>query len=293
MDSVPFPDEVLVFFQDWKDKSRNFRILVIGDCGSGKTTLVSQLLGKDIALDRNTTNISTHQGDFQGVPVTLHETSGMENTAKGYAEYKRSMCSLLCGGELDVIIYCIKATETRMRESLSHSLQEYRDMGLDWRKTVIALTFANNISASKKDKEVATFNKAEHFNKHVAELTNEIEKVLIGVAECPLFAPATDDAEETLLSKEQWYKPFWSCVLTCVNRASVRREAEVVTFDSEVPLNKQAETVPTDVQTHPPDNKTCRCTCLDNCKCCPPLDNWKDYLCCCCANRHNQKCAIL
>ena len=76
--------------------------------------------------------------------VTVHETSGLENPdAEGETEFSEGMRSLLRGGKVDVIIYCLKATETRMRDSLVNSLRRYHNMGLDWRKTVIALPFAD------------------------------------------------------------------------------------------------------------------------------------------------------
>ena len=40
-----------MFFQDWKARRRNMKILVIGDCGSGKTTLVNNLQGDEIAQE--------------------------------------------------------------------------------------------------------------------------------------------------------------------------------------------------------------------------------------------------
>ena len=98
--------------------------------------------------------LSTFQGIFQGLPVTVHETSRLENPgAEGGTEFKEELCALLSGGKIDMIIYCLKGNETRIRHSLINSLQKYTNMGLDWRKTVIAVTLANSFPITAREKK--------------------------------------------------------------------------------------------------------------------------------------------
>ena len=217
------PTKVLEFFQYLKATRRNFKILVIGDVGSGKTRLVNNLLGEDIALDSCASSIlSTFHGVVPcGVPVMVHETSGLENPdAEGDAEFKRKMQFLLSSGEVDIIIYCFKVYETRMRASLLHTLQGYHNMGLDWRKTVIALTFADILPISKSVRLTASFNEAHSFNERVVEATLAIKLALTNhvglpshVVEAIHIGPTLDNVEEHLPNQEQWYEPFWSMCL--------------------------------------------------------------------------------
>ena len=204
------------------------KILVIGDCGSGKTALVNNLLEKEIAKELLAPSIlSTFQGVFQGVPVTVHETSGLENPdADGDTELNEDLRSLLRGGNVDVIIYCVKATETKMRNSLVNSLQRYTNMGLDWRKTVIALTFADVLPIPRHVRQERSYDPVRYFNARVAEwkqtlaqtLTNRIG-VPIGLARELKVAPTTGDPAEELLNHEKWFGQMWSNVLDAIKAA--------------------------------------------------------------------------
>ena len=224
----PFPAKAHSFFQDCKARRRNIKILVIGDCGSGKTTLVNNLLGEEIAQELRVTSIlSTFQGVFKDVPVTVHETSGLENPdAEGDTEFSEDMRSLLRGGKLDVIIYCLKATETKMRNSLINSLRRYHNMGLDWRKTVIALTFADVLPIPRHVRQARSYDPVRYFNARVAEwkqtlvqtLTNRIG-LPIGLARELKVAPTTGDPAEELLNHEKWFRQIWSNVVDAIKAA--------------------------------------------------------------------------
>lgn len=258
MDSSVLPAKVPTFFQDWKAKGRELTLLVIGDCGSGKTTLVNNLLlGKDIVEDPTPSILPTFYSLFQDVIVTIFETSGLENPdAEGDAEYRRELYFLLHRGMVDVIIYCFKATEARMPESFSRTLKWYHSMGLDWKKTVIALTFATSIPISTVDRQAVSFNVADHFNKYLAKLRYDIKQALIERAGVPdkvvediQMAPTTGDVEEHLPNEEQWYEPFWYCVLMCLNVALPPTPTNVALQPS-----TQPKSVPTDGLSVPPAN---------------------------------------
>ena len=220
----PFPAKAHSFFQDWKARRRNMKILVIGDCGSGKTALVNNLLGEEIVQEQAPAILSTFQGMFQGVPVTVHETSGLENPdAEGDTQFKKEMRSLLRGGNVDVIIYCLKATETRMRDSLVNSLRRYHNMGLDWRKTVIALTFADVLPIPRHVRQERSYDPVRYFNERVAEWKQTLAQTLtnriglpIGLAREPKVAPTTGDPAEELLNDEKWFGQIWSNVVDAI-----------------------------------------------------------------------------
>ena len=203
------------------------KILVIGDCGSGKTALVNNLLGEEIVQEQAPAILSTFQGMFQGVPVTVHETSGLENPdAEGDSEFKKDMRSLLRGGKVDVIIYCLKATETRMRDSLINSLRRYHNMGLDWRKTVIALTFADVLPIPRHVRQERPYDPARYFNARVAEWKQTLAQTLtnriglpIGLARNLKVAPTTGDPAEELLNHEKWFGQMWSNVVDAIKAA--------------------------------------------------------------------------
>ena len=243
-----------------KNKGDNFTILVMGDGGSGKSTLVNTLLGKTITTQDSAPSIlSTFHTEVQGVPVTVRETNELENTdAKGDADCTNKMHTLLSGGEVDVIIYCLKFGETRMRGSILKSLNGYHSMWVDWRKMVIALTFADNPPCTAEEKQAASFDMADYFKRRVNDFSSEIKKTLkrVGVkcdeAEAIQVIPTQDDAETALPNGEQWYEPFWSCLLRCWKVAPLPPST-----NSALQPSAQNEMVPTDdglVRTPPASN---------------------------------------
>ena len=306
MDKVVLPDEVTTFFQDWKARGRNLKILVIGDCYSGKTTLVNNLLGEEIAQDHAPSILSTFHGMFQGVPVTVYETSGLENPdAENDAGCMNELRALLSGGEVDVIIYCFKATETRMRESLSRTFKVYHSMGLDWRKTVIALTIADALPILNKSRQADSFNKADCFNECMDNWRDEIKRALIEHAgasseevKAIQIAPTQDDVGQHLPNDDPWYEPFWLRLLMCLKVAQLPSSTNVAhqlsvqhvteptdsepiqtppasTTDDEPvqtppPSTDDGEKIQTRASANNPKNECSLCTC-----------SWFGRLCCC------------
>ena len=62
-----------------------FGILVIGETGAGKSTLVNNLLGKNVApvgsdTESMTPSIVEYSGEVNGMPVVLYDTPGLEDS---------------------------------------------------------------------------------------------------------------------------------------------------------------------------------------------------------------------
>ena len=224
MDASAFPPNVLGFFRDWQPRTRDFTILVFGEGGSGKTSLINNLLGKQIAQNDGSAILSTFQSVFQGVPVTVHEARELENPDfERNSECKEKLRSLLSGGCVDVIIYCFNATEVRMRDTLTRLLQDYHRMGLDWSKTVIALTFADNLPVTNNARQQLSHDPAKYFDSKVLEWRQKITRTLTTRVEVPpsvvdnlKLSPVTGEFDEALPNHKLWFAPMWSLVLDAI-----------------------------------------------------------------------------
>ena len=214
-----------------KDSSR-LRILVIGPTGVGKTTLVNNLLGKPVAeveyfVDSTTNGIGCYKGEIQNVPVVIYDTSGLGDSNELQDEdYLTEIKKVI--SDVHVIIYCIKMTETRMHGGMIKAFQQYNKIGINWGKTMFALTFADAIIPPTRLKKQAGFNISEYFNERIQEWRLEVPQVLerdVHVDGEMLLDmninPTTDDPDCELLNGDHWFTSFLSCLFELLTPDSI------------------------------------------------------------------------
>lgn len=231
MSVQPRPD-VSKYFQQLSGAARQgLTILVIGEPGSGKTTLVSNLLGVELTQEDSCESakvpglaITIFKRDILGIPVTIHETYGPESERYPEHPCAQNIGSLLNssnGGQF-AIIYCFKMCETRMRNSLVLSLQRCNEMGLVWEKTVIALTFADALPVARAVRQDPSYSQAKNFDERLNEWMQKIGTLLrerFGVPNKSIpMVPTVDSVQEVLPNQKMWYIPFWTCVLSTINK---------------------------------------------------------------------------
>ena len=241
MNAEELLDLIKDLIQSMKDDCPVFGVLVVGETGSGKSTLINNLLGKDVVpvgstLESSTTTVVKYEVDVDGVPVALYDTPGLGDS-RGCKKDMNHLCQMkgiLKRGYIRLVIYCLKLSETRMRDSLICMFEEYSKIGVKWEQSLIALTFADNIPLSKKDKEKPGFEMGNFFNQRVAEMQKYVTKGLmerVGVAQevakkvkCH---PTTSDTKEKLWNGEQWFVPLWLDVLDILSPGAAVRFLEI------------------------------------------------------------------
>ena len=225
-------------FAKLKKDCNVFGIIVIGETGSGKSTLVNNLVGEDVVkegdgLDSETATICKLDRIIEGVPVILYDTPGLgDSRGDRDASYLKKIEDILRSGAIQLVIYCLKMTETRMREGLIRTFQEYNKIGVKWEQTVIALTFADSVpmpSTAKKDAELQRqyfddkvkewHGKLKSTLKNQVKLGEEVHKISV--------RPTTAQFDERLPNGKRWYSPIWLDILERLTPAAMSRYIEM------------------------------------------------------------------
>ena len=222
------PEIAVSYFEGLKNRGDTLNILVIGEQGSGKTTLVNNLLGEEIAkVEEDASVISSFKGMVKGVSVTVYEASSLSVEDE---QGRRQVQDLILSGSITFILYCFKMSETRMRQSLTDTFKVFNSAGVHWNKTVIALTFADSLPVPKTTQRDPNFDMTQHFVMRVKEWKDQVRCVLtleVGVptqtAGLLAMLPTTGDPDELLPNGEEWCSTLWSALLAAPTNEFVKQ----------------------------------------------------------------------
>ena len=233
-------DRIAGWVSKLQSECPQLRLLVIGETGVGKSTLINNLLGKEVADEGHSVTseasaVNCYKGMIEGVPVKVYDTPGLADSRSDRDEqYLEEIKKLIETEPIHLIIYCLKMIETRMRQSIIRTFQQYTQIGVDWRKTAIALTFADALTPPPKLKKQEGFSLPAYFKERLAEWKEEIptalaEGIHLEVTEVTQIRinPTTGDYEEMLPDGEEWYIPFWLDVLDILPPAARIRFVDI------------------------------------------------------------------
>ena len=210
-----------------------FGILVIGETGDGKSTLVNSLSGVDIAAVGDPTEaqtvtvtvaITAYKADIAGVPVVVYDTPGI-NAEEVTSDKEVLDCikGLNRDKKIHLTIFCFPLSEVCLKPHHTETLKAYQTAGVDWTSAIVALTFAGQVNAETAPREVSkspNFDVATYFKERVQMWKREIRAKLVAEAGVPrakaeaiIIAPVTDDQLENLPDGEGWFIPLWLDIL--------------------------------------------------------------------------------
>ena len=214
-----------------------FGVLVIGRTGVGKSTLTNNLLGNEVAsvghtLQSKTPTVNLHKS-VEGVPIVVYDTPGLGDI-KGEEEeanHLNIMKDLLAMGKIHLVVYCFQMNKTLMISSQVGPLRKYHQIGVDWERSVIALTFADALYVPKRDSKLPT---SEFFDERLAFWQKELKRELVetvgvklDVVEKIKMHPTTLLPKDQLPNGNPWYVPLWLHIVEILSPAATVRFLDI------------------------------------------------------------------
>ena len=190
-----------------------FSILITGRCGSGKSALINALLGESVVPERSGVRNKSRSSEILAFTSTnVHPVRVLVSTQLQHQDYndekqyKRDLKEKC--GEVDLIIYCLKMTETRFTPGNPDEVameKLFKALGPDsLKKTVFALTFANNAAAIL---ETETFqrNATDQWPKIITDTLKKVTTVTSAIK----VVPVGYYREPSLPTCRNWLEGMW------------------------------------------------------------------------------------
>ena len=162
--------------REWERNSKKIDILVTGKTGTGKSTLINGIVGREVAkqgdcLDPETCEVAAHSLSEGEITVNVYDSPGLQDGTNKEAMYLADMkgkCS-----DVDLVVYCIRMSEDRVTadcpdvKAMRLLTQTFGEEF--WKNAIFMLTFANDILDDAELESDDPKEQQQYFNKQLED----------------------------------------------------------------------------------------------------------------------------
>ena len=151
---------ILTAMEAWWGRSDSITVLITGKTGTGKSSLVNAILGKEVAkvglsLDPETSEVTAFENIIEGIKVCVYDSPGLQD---GQGLEKEAMyledIKTRCKDKIDLFIYCVSMTTKRFTDGsrdISAMVKLTDTLGKEiWNNAIFVLTCANKLITTIK-----------------------------------------------------------------------------------------------------------------------------------------------
>ena len=191
-----------------------FRILVVGEQGSGKSTLIRNLFA--VQVKGSCGELRNYPVAAEECPLSLYISYGFEDADK----HVKTIEQLVNDGSLSLVIYCLPINDIRLFNRFFDTIKKHSEIGVKWDRTLLVLTFADMLPVPRLHRKQQDFDGGAFFMQKKEDWVREIKRKLLDKAVLSESAfntirihSTTEHSTVPLPNGRDWYGPLWADIL--------------------------------------------------------------------------------
>ena len=212
--------------EDWVKKDSCLKIMVTGETGAGKSTILNAIIGQKVFKtdDEDKQRVTTEVSEYRyydnklKIEIIAIDCPGLHDGTHNEDKYIQQMKAMIDKYEgLDLLLYCQDINETRadfekkidMIARLTHGLG--REI---WKHALFVLTHANVYEKQLKERFPCADSRNAEFKKKKEEWKKVIEDVMTECnIECNVKVCAAGSRSPKLFNHEYWLSDLWAAAI--------------------------------------------------------------------------------